>query len=910
MYPSRLLFLCSSALIALSSGAHAQDASGTVTAQAAPETSSPTTDEAAQIREIVVTGSNIRGIAPAGTNVVNLSRESIIESGASTAMQALAEIPQVTNAFNQIPAVPNSFGVARTIVRPNIRNIGTASGGSSTLVLIDGHRAVPAGTLENTPDVDVIPAGILERVDVVADGGSAIYGSDAVGGVINFITRRRFDGFDAAAHYGFADDYRTVDVNVTAGKDWGSGSAYVSYFFIDQDAIFGRDRDYFRQVSPSSGACAPGTVSVSRGADPFTAVTTTYALPNRVPGTKSSCDFTDNISIFPASQRHSVFGSLTQNLRDGIDLDVKAFYTKRKSVISTDLNQDGNFFSISPQTGTITPSNPYYVPIDPDPGQQSVAFSYAGVFNDKGYNDLDEYGVTSTVTADISGDWQVRVLGNWGRSHVEASTPMIDAAAQTAALAGTTFATALNPYNPGASNPAVLAGIYQTSFSPATQELLNFRAIFDGTVVSLPGGNARAAVGAEYVRQTYSISQDILSAGKATPVSSVPGYGIRRVKSVFGELSIPLVGADNRFGGVDSLVINVSGRYDDYSDFGDTFNPKFAVTYKPVDWISVRGNWGKSFNAPGLADSQGSSGAQLFAVSPFRAASSPFFNDFFKPTIILAGSNPKLRPQTADTWSVGIDLNPPMVPGLRVSATYYNIHMKDIIGTIPFFSPTAYTPAYANFITLNPTFAQAQAATAGLTPSGNFPNVEALYGYAAFLGVSPYVLMDARQNNLGVLKQDGIDFNVNYRRETGFGSVNAGVGGTYTLKRDLALTAGQPFVDDLVSPGNSALSLLVSLGAQVGNLTGSARLNHSQGYDLFPAVGSQTHVNSFNTVDLFFSYDFEGTGVLKDLSLTLNVNNVFDQDPPFYNANNSFNNGYANGSTLGRLVQFGIRKKI
>jgi iron complex outermembrane receptor protein len=893
MRSSKRIFLSSCALIGLASTAQAQDSAAPSTVQA---------DETADTTDIVVTGSNIRGIAPAGTNVVNLSRESIVESGASTAMQALAEVPQVSNAFNQVPSVPSNFGVARVIVRPNIRNIGQASGGSSTLVLIDGHRAVPAGTLENTPDVDVIPAGVLERVDVVADGGSAIYGSDAVGGVINFITRRRFDGFEAAAHYGFADNYKTVDVNVTAGKDWGSGSAYLSYFFIDQDAIFGRDRDYVRQVTANSGSCAPGTVTVTRAFVP-----TTYALPNRVPGTRSTCDFTDNISVFPSSQRHSLFGAFNQDVSDSIELDVRAFYTKRKSVISTDLNQDGNFFSISPQTGTITPSNPYYVPIDPDPGEQSVAFSYAGVFNDKGYNDLDEYGVTTTVTADIGGDWQLRALGNWGRSHVEASTPMLDTAAQTAALAGTTFATALNPYNPGASNPAVLAGIYQTSFSPATQELLNFRGIFDGTVVTLPGGNARAAVGAEYSRQTYSIRQDVLSSGSLTPVSSVPGYGRREVKSVFGELSIPIVGADNQFGGVNSLVVNVSGRYDDYSDFGDTFNPKFAVTYKPVDWVSIRGNWGQSFNAPGLADSQGSSGAQLFAVSPFRAATSPFFNDFFRPTIILAGSNPNLRPQTADTWSVGIDLDPPVVPGLRISATYYNIHMKDIIGTIPFFSPTAYSPAYAAFITLDPTRAQSLAATAGLTPSGNFPNVDALHDYAEFvLGTSPYVLMDARQNNLGVLKQDGIDFNVNYRQETGFGSINAGIGGTYTLKRDLALTAGQPFIDDLFSPGNSDLSLLVSLGAQVGNLTGSARLNHSRGYDVFPALGAQTHVNSFNTVDLFFSYDFKGTGVLQDLSLTLNVNNVFDQDPPFYNQNN----GYTNGSTLGRLVQFGIRKRI
>ena len=119
MRSSKRIFLSSCALIGLASTAQAQDSAAPSTVQA---------DETADTTDIVVTGSNIRGIAPAGTNVVNLSRESIVESGASTAMQALAEVPQVSNAFNQVPSVPSNFGVARVIVRPNIRNIGQASG--------------------------------------------------------------------------------------------------------------------------------------------------------------------------------------------------------------------------------------------------------------------------------------------------------------------------------------------------------------------------------------------------------------------------------------------------------------------------------------------------------------------------------------------------------------------------------------------------------------------------------------------------------------------------------------------------------------------------------------------------------------------------------------------------------------
>lgn len=867
------------------------------------EENSSETEASAQ--EIVVTGTQIRGIAPAGTNTVNVSRENILASGTSSASDLLARIPQITNSFNQVPTIP-TFGVARTIVRPNIRNIATGTGGSSTLVLIDGHRAVGAGTLENTPDIEVIPSAVLERVDVIPDGGSSIYGSDAVGGVINFITRRRFDGVEAAGHIGFADNYQAVDFNLTGGKDWGSGSAYISYAYAHNDAIFGRDRGYVQQVSPSPGSCAPGTVSINRAG-----VTTNYALPGRVASTTSSCDFTDNFSFIPRQTRHSVFAGLMQEIAEGVEFDFRTYYTRRETIRYNDLNQAGNLFATAPQSGTITASNPYYVPInDPvngaDTGVQSVQFSYAGVFDSRGIITLDEYGFTPSIKAELGKGWQLRVLGNYGRTKIDSSTPAIDSAAQSAALAGTTLATALNPYDLSATNPAVLSSINRSLTSPATQELVNARAIVDGPLAELPGGDVRMAAGVEYYRETYTISQDTYAPGVLSPVVSSVGRGRRHVTSAFGELSIPIVGDGNASAGIQSLLLSLSGRYDHYSDFGSTFNPKVGLTYRPADWLSIRGNWGKSYNAPGLADSAGIRTAQLFNISPFRAAGSPFFFDFFRPTILLAGSNPDLRPQTARTWSVGFDADLPIADGLRASATYYHISMHDLIGTIPFFAPAAYTAPYAAFVTPNPTIAQATAATAGYQLTGNFPSIAAVYGAG-----TPYVLMDARQNNLGDLKQSGLDYNLGYNHDTSFGSVNASLSGTYILSRKASPVAGQTLTDQLATPGSSRFSMVAGLGATIGNFTASANLYHSGGYDLLPNLvsakyGVQDHVKSFNTVNLLLQYSANGEGLAKDLTFTLNANNLFDQDPPFFNQDN----GYTNGSTLGRFVQLGVRKKF
>jgi iron complex outermembrane receptor protein len=863
-------------------------------AKDAPATSpqpqvTPNDANAPQAAEIVVTGTLIRGIAPTGTNVVGLSDKDISATGALNTNQVLAKIPQITNAFNSVPVLQSS-NYAIAVVRPNLRNL-SAVGGSTTLVLIDGHRAVDVGILQTSPDPDVVPPALLDHVDVVPDGGSSIYGSDAVGGVINLITKKRFDGFQVDGHYGFADDYKTYDASVTAGRDWGSGSGYLSYTFAGHDAIFGRNRDYVRQITPNAGFCAPGTI---------TAGGQTYALPGRVPGTTTTCDALDDNAFIPAETRHSIFGGITQDVTDSITFEMKGFYTRRKTTNYVDLNLGAGFGALA-QTGTITAANPYYVPIAGDGGTQSVTFSYKGVFSNKAPFTLDEFQVTPTLTANLGAGWQLRALGSFGRSVTESHSPTFDATAQVAALAGTTTATALNPYNPGASNPAVLAGIYRDQYGLGVQHLDNVRLIVDGALFSLPGGDVRLAAGAEWIRQAYTAHYGNVIAGQSG--SAPGGSSTRNVKSGFAELAVPIVGADNAMSWVQSLTLSLSGRYDDYSDFGSTFNPKVGLTFKPVNWLTLRGNYGTAFNAPSLADTRAAvSNVQIIGASPWRDPADPVLPNLLRPTVILAGGNPATGPQKAHTWSIGGDVRPPVLPGLTLSATYYHIFLKDQIGLIPFFSPAAFTPAYAAFVTKNPTLAQLQTLSGNL-PIIGAPSLASLYG-GPFGG--PYVVFDARRQNLGQLKQDGIDFNVNYVRPVSFGSVNASVAGTYTLDRKIAPLAGLAFTDGLASPGSSRFSLVASLGAKIDDLTATASLNHSGGYGLSPAVNGQGHVKSYNTVDLFFAYDLKGDGLARNLSLTLNVSNLFNQDPPFYNADP----GYANGSTLGRLIQFGIRKKF
>lgn len=829
--------------------------------------------------DIVVTGTLIRGIAPVGTNVVGLSKEDITASGARTSNEVLAQIPQITNYFNTVPSVP-AASIFYVTQRPNLRDLGGDASGTATLLLIDGHRAVNSGFF-TAPDPDVIPPGLLERVDVIPDGGSATYGSDAVGGVINFVTRKRFNGVEASAHYGFADDYYSVDANVTVGKDWGSGSLYASYAFLKHDAIYGRDRDYVQQVSIPAGYCAPGTV-ITGGVS--------YAIPGLQPNTMSQCDDTDNTTIIPSEERHSVFAGLTQQLNDSLTFELKGYYTRRLNMTAFDRNLAGNAASSGGQTVTLDPSNPNYHPFFAgDTRPQEVRFSYAGVVDGNSYTSNDVYQITPQLTAHLGSGWELRVLGSFGEGDTRWRSIGLDGDAQTLALA----TGALNPYDIAGMSQAARDQIFYTTTKNTRQAMTDARAILDGRLFTLPGGEVKLAIGAEYTRE------EVRTLNVDRGVAVINANTGRHTGSVFGEIQVPLVSSINASPFLQELTLSASGRYDDYSDFGDTFNPKFGVTYRPGNWLRIRANWGKSFNAPSLVDRNApDTRAIIFPFNPLTGAPGT--------SVVLGGGDPALKPQRAETWSVGADLTP--VDGLSLSGTYYNIRLKDQI-TFPT-QALLFTPAYANVIYyVNPSAEVVQAAIAG----------QPLEGFPQLLAGPVSSMIDLRKRNLGFVKQDGIDFDASYTVKTGFGSVFASGGGTYTLHRNVKVTPIAAFQNYLTTPGQSRFLLQANLGMTTGGFTGRATFNHRQGYDLNPAIGvtgsrypAQYHVDSFDTVDLFFAYDVKGQGLFQNLSFTLNVSNLLDQDPPFYNEPMPIFTaaGFTNGSTYGRFIQFGVRKKF
>ncbi|HEX7873652.1 MAG TPA: TonB-dependent receptor [Sphingobium sp.] len=841
-------------------------------------------------QDIIVTGTLIRGQAPTGTQLQSVTSADIAKLGAVSASQILAAIPGDSN-FNGRPQV-GGFGAYQTVNRPTLRYLGGSSaGGSSTLLLLDGERLPGMGIYQTSADIDAIAPGAIERVEVVTDGGSATYGSDAVGGVVNLITRKRFDGLKVGGHFGGADRYTQWDVNATAGKSWDRGSFWVSYNYAHHDSLvygdrsFARNWDYINNV-PLDTQCSPGNLKQPISATAQLIFPVVNGVPSAVPGIGNRCDTYKGRTYFPSESRHSVLAGLNVELSDSITMDVRGYYMNRRS------NAPG---------GPLL----YSLPINAFGGTADGDLSASLGSNNVARTSLDTWGITPKITAKLGGDWRLVAFFNYGEGLAKTVAPGLNSNPDNNALLAAFATGAFNPYTGlFANTPAGQAAqAYQTSYSSLAQgrnAMTNARAVLDGPLFSLPGGDLRVAIGTEINHEWYALRT---GAGSPSVVATIPqNSSSRTVKSVFGELSLPIFGEGNRIGGFHSLVLSASGRYDHYSDSGNTFNPKFGASWKPVDGWTIRGNWGTAFRAPSLAESVTANVATL-NILPAAYFPNPAVPPSGTTLLLYPGGGSNLRPEKADTWQVGTDFRPTFLPGFSAGLTYYNIDFRGRISNAPFFSPSLFFTQFTSNYIMAPTAAQIAAfAALSATPANAAP-------YIANPS-SVYALMDARSQNLGRLKTDGLDFNANMTYDTSFGSVFLGTTGTYILTYKIQAYAGAAF-SGLNANSVARLRLSTTGGVKVGPLLAQATWQHTDGFAVTPSTQNlqQTRIGAFNIVNLSFQYEPGGEGVWKDLSITVNVDNVFDQDPPSYNGQFASTPGF-NGFTLGRFGQIGISKKF
>lgn len=863
-------------LAAMATPAAAQDRASTNSDQQDPAPTAP--EDAEPQADIVVTGSSIRGVPPTGSNLISVTPADIKLIGASTTADLLASVPQLST-FNTAPRAANAGAGA---FAPGLRNLPPFA----TLPLMNGHRLISGGNNQTNPDYPFLPDLAIERVEIVADGASAIYGSDAVAGVINFITKKRYNGLEASVRYGMADDYDTFSASALAGKDWGSGSVLLAYQYSRNSNIRGTDRDYrivdfrpFGGIDTRSASCPAANVRVNSNA-----YSVFYGAPSLAPNTRNLCDSAGQADLVPASRLHSAFLSARQDLSSRITLWGEILYSDRKDVVRGAPGVLGvNISSTSPfyrQPATTPTATSEFVDFRADNlyGSDHIDNIYRVKAGDS----------SAGIDFGLGGDLKLSVSGTYDWGTNRAVLPVLNSAAASAAgLAGT-----LDPFGNGTS-PTVAASITNAVIDvTSSQKTYVGAARIDGPVATLPGGALKIAVGAEYRRETR------VQTGTYFGIP-VPENQARDIKSVYGEVFVPIFGQDNETTLLHRLELSLSGRYDHYSDFGSTTNPKIGFNWSPSDGITFRGSYGRSFRAPGLREVGATVGVNYVSTANLAA------NGLIDPTrgaaqvntLYLLGGNRGLQPEKARTYSLGLDLQPRALPALRASATYYDIRYTDVIGTPPVglvFSD----PTFATIVTRNPTQAEVDAFIALGVPSG-FPSPLPTIGN----------LIDRRNGNFGVRKTTGLDFNLTYAPKTSFGSVIVGVAGNQVFKFDTQLSPTAT-VSDSLKLGIPRTTLRGTLGAVVGPVNAVAFVNYRSGITSTYATPTGTAVysaKSYTTVDMRIAVTLPDVGFAKGTELALQVNDLFDARPPFFPSTDGIGGTY---NPIGRYVALNLRKRF
>lgn len=866
---------------------------------------------AQEISEVIVTGSRITGVAPVGATVTTLTRDEIENSGQVTLDRMIQDLPQVIDVGFSENSRAQTAGNGNATWSNSINLRGLSPYG--TLILTDGHRMTTNGRAISP---SVLPTLGVERIEVIADGASAIYGSDAVAGVVNLIPRRSLDGVEAFVRGGATSgsDFNEWNGGVALGKIFDRGQVMLAYEHAFRSSLNGLDRDFTASDLSGKGGpdyrvnqCSPGTLIYQGQRYALPAEFTAANAGSLTAGTENLCDPLRAQDLFPEQEYDSFSTTATFALTPSIDLTLDGYYNER------DFKRTANSIT---STLTVPPTNAFFV---------APSFYTGGTYQ-IGYNFEDEsptdpyrgyqtnWQITPGVQVQLPSDWKLEAKVGYGEAEDRAGqTANLSAAALNAALASSDPATAFDPYGLNRTTSATLSSLFEgESTFPTNAELTTWQVGFDGPVMDLPGGQVKAAVG--YEGQDFTM---ILGAGTA----NVRTYD-RTVDSAYAELHVPLVGPDNAMQGIADLELTAAVRYDRYDDVGSTNNPKFGLNWRPVEWLKLRASYGTSFRAPTFPEIFGNSTA-LYVQNHLNPAGGNALSVYK----VGSGPNPDVGPETATTRTFGVDFE--MIDGLRLGLTWFDVSYENTIaGLLSNLSILTYADEYAGTDVI--LYGQAAydrivdirdngiGGTPGpiqiITRGG--ASQSCLQAPAA--DFSNCIYADGRSLNLGRSEMDGIDFDIQYRTQIGRGdNLRFTLGGTYVTSYDVAFTPSGDF-SDLLDNIYNPLSFKArgSVVWDRGPYSARATVQYVGGYtnDL---VNPEESVSSYTLVDLNLSWQLTDTFNVEwaeSMTLGFEILNLFDEDPPYVNSPAGLNSGGGYDPTvsnpIGREYALSLRSRF
>ncbi|HKO67164.1 MAG TPA: TonB-dependent receptor, partial [Burkholderiaceae bacterium] len=830
--------------------------------------------------------------------VTIIRSEELIRQGVTTAEQAVNRISANQSGVGVSQSVGASTGGA---AQADLRGLGAQSAANKTLVLLNGRRLASSAIvgLEGAVDLNAIPLNSIDRIEVLRDGASAIYGTDAIGGVINFILRRDYTGIELAAEGQWPRDSGGDERRFTALAGWGNldkdrFNIMGSIDYRKQDVMLAADRDFARTgiigtgraaiLAGTSGSAFPGDLNGFEPSGPGCAPPGSVPVTNAAGTAFGSCryDFTHDIDIIPENEQ--LTGLLRGTLKLGQDHQVSAEYLRAKNTVIARV-------AAVPSSHIMLATHPHFpagAPLTDVPNAAGID-EPGGIVNWRqvpaGTRDGESEAINERWVIDFQGavaGWDYRA--GFGNAKNKTTDSVTGGYTNDDTIQAALYAGLINPFGPQtAADQAALDSALvnaRTITSKGDVDFIDARVTKD--LFQLPAGPLSIALGTEYRNEKYTyvaeeITRQVPSIG-VDPDSDVQGK--RHVTALFAEVGIPIV---------KNLDATVALRYDDYSDVGSTTNPKFTLRFQPVPELLLRASYNTGFRAPTLYDI-------------FSPASLTFTSDSYDDPLLCPGGTAldpsqdgvvcgqqvqsrtggpvsiglpasTLQPEESRAWTFGFIVEP--AQWLTAGLDFWWIRLENQIGGLPEQAIFADPVKYANkFVRCSQaTQAQRNAIDACL----NFPTFD------------PIAFIDQPTENLGNLNTNGIDVNLQVRfTPTPYGKFGLTMDGTYVTKYEYQREKNGAYIQNVGVYADTAPIFrwqhTVSLNYSFGPWSAAFVNRYKSGY---ADQTAPNEVGSYSVFDLFGTW----TGY-KGVTLTAGVKNLFDEDPPLTNQVTVFQRGY------------------
>ena len=697
---------------------------------------------------VVVTGSRIRrDPLDQAQPVTFVDRADIDRTGLTSTAEVLQRLPGSGGALNSrfnnsgnFGNPPDGGGVGAGAAEADLRYLGSRR----VLVLVDGLRYVNGASASGVPgsvDLNSIPEGMIDRVEVLQGGASAIYGSDAISGVINIITRSQQNGFNASAQLGTFDEGDGFSQNYALS--WGIGGnddrtrLVIGVNYVKQDEVSSADRSISLFPTPNSNACdascssgTPNGRFIIGNSD----LTLIAPVLNRAPVLADYRNFAspgDRFNFAPYNfiqvplERYGGFINFTQELSSDVTFRMRAVYNRRNSsnqaaplplFVGPDAGNGNSLDNI-----TIDGSNPFNPfgtlrsgrNADGTPNGQVANYAFIGRrVVEGGPRRYDQSVNTYYGAATLDGhfqmfgnDWYWDINGVYGRNNAHQTVHgNINAANLARALGPVAACTApCVPFNifggEGSITQAMLDYVGFLQRDESRQKIWDFSANVSGGLFDLPGGTASIAIGVEHRDLSGSFDPDpIVAAGLGSDIPALPTSGSYNVDEAYAELRLPLL-RDTPF--FHRLELTGAARYSDYSTSGSTTTFSAGINWQPIEDLLFRGSWAEGFRAPSIGELFGTPSrfdqevadpcSGMTAATPANirtnciAEGVPANNSYTQLNAqlpVITGGNPDLDPETSESWGFGAVWRPSFLPRLSLEANYYNIRVDGAIAAI------------------------------------------------------------------------------------------------------------------------------------------------------------------------------------------------------------------------------------